>query len=247
MNLKYTPLSPTLAEYISVHHSAANDSLLNELRNATEALGDISEMQISGEQGTLLQLLASAVGARRALEVGTFTGYSALCIARGLMPGGTLLCCDQSDEWTRVGRPFWQRAGLDNVIELRLGDAATTLRNLAPDEMFDFAFVDADKSGYDTYYELILPHLQPNALILFDNMLRDGRVADVPDADVPDTTTRDANAPANAPANMSDADASRARDDAVIRALNLKLAHDERVQAVLIPVADGLQIVRKLG
>lgn len=228
MNLKYTVLSPLLAAYIAAHHSGADDALLAELRQATQALGDISEMQISSEQGTLLQLLTAAVGARRALEIGTFTGYSALCIARGLEPGGKLVCCDQSDEWTRIGRPFWRRAGLEDTIELRLGDAATTLRGLAPDESFDFAFVDADKSSYDTYYELILPHLKPNALILFDNMLRDGRVADEPEA-------------------TQNTDSSRARDDAALRALNLKLAHDKRVQAVLLPVADGLQIVRKLA
>lgn len=241
-NLKFTALTPALASYIAVHHSGADDPLLNELRSATQALGGIGGMQISSEQGTLLQLLVSAVGARRAIEVGTFTGYSALCIARGLAPGGKLVCCDQSDEWTRIGRPFWQRAGLEETIELRLGDAATTLRNLSPDETFDFAFVDADKSGYDTYYELILPHLEPNALILFDNMLRDGRVADVPAANAPDT-----NAPAATTDATTDADASRARDDAALRALNLKLAHDERVQAVLLPIADGLQIVRKLA
>ncbi len=231
MPAKFTSLTPALHHYIMAHHSGSRgdsqpgprsaepeDELLRELRHETEKLGGISQMLISAEQGTLLSLLVAATGARAAIEVGTFTGYSAICIARGLMPGGTLLCCDISDEWPAVGRPFWQRAGLEGTIELRAGDATQTLQALPPEQVFDFAFVDADKTGYDTYYELLLPRLKPNALIIFDNMLRDGRVAN---------------------------ESLTEPDDVAIDALNRKLARDERVQAVLLPVADGLQICRK--
>lgn len=218
LNPKYITLNDNIYEYIGANHSNANDALLRDLQEETARLGGISEMQISADQGTFMSLFVAAIGARSAIEVGTFTGYSSICIARGLAAGGKLLCCDQSEEWTSVARKYWQRAGLQDTIELRLGSGADTLRALEPDREFDFAFIDADKSGYDTYYELILPRMRPNGVLIFDNMLRHGRVA----------ATELSNP-----------------DDIAVNALNHKLAADPRIEAVLLPVADGLQVCRK--
>lgn len=177
LNPKYVTLNDNIYEYLAACHSNVHDALLRDLQEETARLGGISEMQISAEQGTFLSLFVAAIGARSAIEVGTFTGYSSICIARGLAPGGKLLCCDRSDEWTSIARKYWERAGLLDTIELRLGPGAETLRALEPGATFDFAFIDADKAGYDTYYELILPHVRPNGVLIFDNMLRHGRVA----------------------------------------------------------------------
>ena len=217
---KFIALNEALSEYLERHHSERDDALLRELRERTARLGDDAEMQIAPEQGTLLQMLAAISGAKRAIEVGTFTGYSALCIARGLGEDGHLTCYDRSEEWTNIAREFWQRAGVENRITLKIGDAADTLRVLAPDEIFDFAFLDADKDGYDSYYETLLPHLKSGALILFDNMMRLGKVA----------------APLE---TLSGAPLAVAK-------LNDKLVNDHRVQCVLLPVSDGLMLCRKL-
>ena len=217
MESKYIALTPELSSYITAHRSAG-DPLLDELRAATEKLGDISAMLISPEQGTFLSLLVAAIGARTAIEVGTFTGYSAICIARALPHDGKLICCDVSDEWTGLARQYWPRAGVEHGIELRLGQAGSTLRALENDLEFDFAFIDADKTNYDTYYELILPRVRPNGIIVFDNMLWSGRVVSGP---LDDPNIR------------------------AINALNHKLAHDPRVESVLLPIADGLHICRK--
>jgi caffeoyl-CoA O-methyltransferase len=214
---KFLTLSPKLYDYVCAQRSGAGDALLERLRRETESLGDISRMQISREQGSFLTILAAAIGARRIIELGTFTGYSALCFARALPEDGKLLCLDLSDEWTAMGRRYWREAGVEKKIELRLGPAAEQLRALGPDERFDLAFVDADKTGYDRYYELLLPRLNPNGLILFDNMLYGGGVL--------------------APGNDEDCRA--------IDALNRKLSSDPRVETVLLPFADGLQICRK--
>ena len=219
MNEKYISLTPEIYHYVAAHHSAANDPVLEELRQETEKLGDISQMQISVEQGSFLSLLVAATGARRAVEVGTFTGYSSICIARGLGAGGQLICFDRSDEWTGIARKYWTRAGVENKIELRLGAAADSLRDLDAAIEFDFAFIDADKTGYDTYYELLLPRMRSNGLLVFDNMLQHGRVATGPITDP----------------NVQ-----------AIDALNRKLASDPRVESVLLPVADGLHLCRKI-
>jgi caffeoyl-CoA O-methyltransferase len=158
------------------------------------------------------------VGARRAIEVGTFTGYSSICIARGLPPDGRLLCCDVSEEWTALARRFWEKAGVADRIELRLAPAAETLRALPEDPVFDLAFLDADKPGYPVYYEEILRRLRPGGVILADNVLWMGRVAD-PAADDPQT--------------------------AAIRAFNAQVAGDPRVDCVMIPLSDGLTLLRK--
>lgn len=218
MSDKYITLTPPLYDYLIAHRSASNDSVLDALRSETESLGDISRMLISREEGSFLSLLVAATGARNAIEVGTFTGYSSTCIARGLPHDGQLLCCDISEEWTSIGRRYWQRAGVESKIELRLGAAVETLQQLEQDIVFDFAFIDADKTNYDTYYEMLLPRLRPGGVIIFDNMLWHGRVVD---------------------------DFDNEADTVAIRALNDKLAGDERVESVLLPVADGLHICRK--
>jgi caffeoyl-CoA O-methyltransferase len=175
-------------------------------------------MQVAPDQGALMTLLARAIGARAAIEIGTFTGYSALCIARGLPDDGRLLCCDLNDEWTSIGRRYWDRAGVGHKIELRLGPALDTLRALPAGEQFDLAFIDADKTGYRDYYEEILARLRPNGLILFDNVLWMGQVLS---EDTTDESTR------------------------ALRELNDALASDRRVESVMLPISDGLTIVRK--
>jgi caffeoyl-CoA O-methyltransferase len=214
---KFTALSGELYQYLVAHRSE-RDPVLAELAKETEALGALSLMQIAPEQGAFMTLLARAIGARSAVEVGTFTGYSALSVARGLPDDGRLLCCDVSEEWTRIARRYWQKAGVAHKIELRLGPALETLRGLPATTQFDMAFIDADKPNYRHYYEEILKRLRPNGLILFDNVLWMGQVLD--------TSTNDASTRA-------------------IQELNDFLSTDRRVDAVMLPVADGLTIVRK--
>src|SRR5262249_27755264 len=151
---------------------------LRALEAETAALGPISMMQIAREQGVFLTLLARILGARRAVEIGTFTGYSAISIARGLVPGGRLLCCDVSEEWTAIARRYWARAGVADRIELQLAPALETLRTLPLTPEIDLVFIDADKTNYRRYYEELLPRLRPGGLIVFDNVLWGGQVAD---------------------------------------------------------------------
>lgn len=214
---KFTALTPDLYEYLANHRSD-RDPLLTELAEETRLLGPISMMQVAPDQGALLTLLVRLSGAQRALEVGTFTGYSALSIARGLPPGGRLLCCDVSDEWTSVARRYLDRAGFADRVEIRIAPALETLASLDRSETFDFAFVDADKESYSNYFAAILPRLRPNGLVLFDNVLWGGRVIDVDDA--------------------------RAGTRA-IRALNDQVRDDPRVESVMLAVSDGLTIARK--
>src|SRR5208282_3549517 len=155
---KYISLNPKLYDYL-VAHGHNGDPLREELAAETTKLGWISAMQIAAEQGTFMGILAGAIGARSAVEVGTFTGYSALCVARALPVDGHLLCCDVNEQWTSVGRKYWERAGVANKITLKL----------AP---------DADKSSYAIYYEEILKRLRPNGLILIDNVLWNGAIVD---------------------------------------------------------------------
>lgn len=218
MATKYLSLDARLYGYLSRFRSDATDPLLRKLRAETAALGKVSICQIGDEQGTFLSILVAAIGAKSAIEVGTFTGYSSLCIARALPKNGRLICLDESEEWTAVARRYWAKSGLRNRIDLRLGPAIPTLQQLERGLVFDFAFIDADKTQYDAYYELILPRVRPNGLILFDNMLWGGRLGGKP---VKKPTGR------------------------AIDALNHKLAKDPRVEAVLLPVADGIQLCRK--
>ena len=214
---KFTAMNPSLYEYLSAHHSD-RDPIAAELKAETENLGPIALMQIAPEQGAFMALLAKAIGARHAVEVGTFTGYSALCVARALPADGRLLCCDISEEWTSIGRRFWEKAGVAKKIDLRIGPALDTLRALPADTHFDIAFIDADKTNYRHYYEEILKRLRPNGLILFDNVLWGGAVIDA--------------------SNKSD-------DTVALRQLNEFIVADERVDSVMLSISDGLTVVRK--
>ena len=214
--MKFISLSDTIYDYAQQQRTP-DDELFAQLRQRTHDLGEISEMLIPPDQGTLLSILIAATGVKRAVEIGTFTGMSSLYIARALPADGTLLCCDVSEEWTNVAREYWQRGGVADKVELRIAPALETLNNLG-DEIFDFAFIDADKENYDNYYEALLPRLRDDGLIVFDNMLRRGRLAH--------------------PEQHNEA-------DKILDALNRKLARDERVESVLLTIGDGLNIVRK--
>jgi len=212
-------LSEALHDYL-VAHSTQPDTVLAELAAETERrFGEHAGMQIGPEQGTFMTLLARLAGARSAVEIGTFTGYSAICIARGLAEGGRLLCCDVSEEWTSLAREYWQRAGVSGQIQLRIGPAAATLRALPAGTSFDLAFIDADKTGYVEYWDLVVPMVRPGGLILVDNTLSHGRVVDL-----------------------------REQDDSVqgIRRFNGHARADGRVELVLLPIGDGLTLARKL-
>ena len=217
---KYTSISDALYEYLAAHRTP-DDALLEELRAETvKALGNEARMQISAVEGTFLGLLVAALGAKCVVEVGTFTGYSALCMARALPPGGKLLCCDVSEEFTAIARRYWQKAGVADRIELRLAPALETLRALPAGEPIDFAFIDADKENYQNYYEEIVRRLRPGGLIAIDNVLWSGNVIRGEDQS-PNTLA--------------------------IRKLNDHVAADRRVQSVMLPLADGVTLVRKLG
>jgi caffeoyl-CoA O-methyltransferase len=214
---KTVAVTAEVHEYL-VGHGTVPDEVQRSLIQATEALGPVAGMQIAPEQGAFMTLLTKLVDARFAVEVGTFTGYSSICIARGLAAGGRLLCLDVSEEWTAIARRHWEMAGLDDRIELRLGPAADTLRSLPADPPIDLAFIDADKGGYRTYYDEIVERLRPGGLVLLDNVLWSGAVVDASDT--------------------SD-------ECGAIRAVNDHVAADERVEAVMLPIADGLTIARK--
>src|SRR5262249_14373509 len=163
---KYTAMTPRLYDYLLAHNPAP-DAVLADLRRETAALGSVAVMQIAVEQGLLLTLLARILGSRRAVEVGTFTGYSAISIARGLAPGGRLLCCDVSEEYAAIARRAFGRAGVAERIDLVVAPAIETLRKLPPDEEIDFSFIDADKVGYRGYYEELISRTRPGGLVLF--------------------------------------------------------------------------------
>jgi caffeoyl-CoA O-methyltransferase len=194
------------------------DQVVRELQRETEALGDVATMQIGADQGQLLTMLARLVGARQAVEVGTFTGYSSLCIARGLADGGRLLCCDVSEEWTSIAVRAWQRAGLRDRIELRIAPALQTLRALPTEAYLDLAFIDADKPGYRSYWEELVPRVRPGGVLLADNVLWSGEVAD---------------------SNAS------GENVAALREFNDLVAADDRVEVVMLTAFDGLTIARK--
>lgn len=219
MSDKYTTLNPELYAYM-VEHRSERDPVLAKLAHHNESLGMMGIAQIAPEQGAFITLLTRAIGARHAVEVGTFTGYSALCLARGLPPEGRLLCCDIDEVHTAVARQHWQEAGLSDRIELRIGPALETLRALPETEQFDIGFIDADKPGYLSYYEEVLKRLRPNGLILFDNVLYQwaGQITK------PDATDE---------------------NTVALRALNDFLMKDPRVETVMLPVGDGLTIARK--
>ena len=211
-------LTPELADYVRAS-SEPPDEVAADLLAETAEMADRGEIpptfQIAPEQGVFMQVLATALGARRAIEIGTFTGFSAMCVARGLPADGSLLCLDVNEEWTTVARRYWERAGLADRIELRLGDAHETLRAVPVEPTFDLAFVDADKTGYADYVEQLHPRMRPNGVVLLDNTLRHGKVID-PESD----------------------------DDRAVVELNAALVADPRWETVLLPLADGLTMLR---
>jgi caffeoyl-CoA O-methyltransferase len=210
-------LSPELHEYL-VAHGTAPDAIAQELIEVTHAkVGPMSLMQIAPEQGAFMTVLTRLIGARRAVEVGTFTGYSALCIARGLPEDGKLLCCDVSDEWTAIGVPYWEKAGVAQKIELKIAPAVDTLRALPEKRDIDLSFIDADKLNYRVYYEELLKRTRPGGVILVDNVLWAGRVAD-PSADDEQTCA--------------------------IREFNTQVAGDSRVDCVMLSISDGITLLR---
>ena len=201
-------------------NSVREDSLLQQLQDET-ARDPLARMQIAPEQGQFMELIARLIGARRIIEIGTFTGYSSICLARALPDAGQLLCCDIDEHWTGIAQRYWEEAGLSHRIHLRLAPALDTLDALLRDgqhKSFDLVFIDADKENYDAYYEHSLQLLRHGGLIIFDNMLWSGRVADESVQDI---------------------------DTAALRALNLKLKGDQRVDISLLPMADGITLARK--
>ena len=209
-------VSAAINDYLLAHSEPADDVLRDLAEETHRELGGRAMMQISHDEGELLTMLVRITGARQAVEVGTFTGYSSICIARGLPDDGHLLCCDVSEEWTAIARRYWERAGVADRIELRIAAAVETLRSLPAEPSLDFAFIDADKTGYPAYVEEILPRLRPGGLMVLDNMLRDGRVL--------------------APEND---------DDRAIHELNQALVDDDRIDVALLPVRDGVSLARK--
>jgi caffeoyl-CoA O-methyltransferase len=219
-DIRSLPVTAELVDYVVDHGTWPIDDVLADLRAETEALGGAAAMQIGHDQGQILTLLTRLVGAVRAVEVGTFTGYSSLCIARGLADGGRLLCCDVSEEWTAIGRRAWERAGVADRIDLRLAPAVETLRALPTDEPIDLAFIDADKPGYAAYWDELVPRMRVGGLLLADNVLWSGDIVREP------------------------ADADRDANLAALRAFNDRVVADDRVEAVIIPAYDGLTVAR---
>ena len=218
MALRTEQISPHLNAYLAAHTSPP-DAVLRELANETAELfpNEVS-LQIPPEQGTFMTLVTQLTGARSAIEIGTFTGYSSICITRGLAPGGTLLCCDVSEQWTSVARKYWEKAGLADRIELRLAPAMQTLSSLPDEELFDLAFIDADKESYLGYWRQVVPRIRPGGLIMVDNTFSHGRVIDAGNDN---------------PAVIA------------VRDLNDHAAADDRVEVAMVPLGDGLTLARK--
>jgi len=211
-------IDPAVSDYLLTHCTPADD-LLRDLAAETErALPGEAGMQVSPDEGQFLTMLTRLVGARRAVEVGTFTGYSSICIARGMPADGHLLACDVSEEWTSIAQRYWQRAGLQDRIELRIGPAVDTLRALPAEPVLDLAFIDADKGSYPIYYEELVTRLRPGGLLLLDNVLMGGRVLD----------------------QGFQADATVA-----VRQTNEIIVGDDRVESVMLPLRDGVTMARK--
>ena len=220
MSSNFLPLSAELYAWLQAN-SLREPDVLRRLREETAATNPLAVMAISPVQGQFMMLLLKLIGAVKTIEVGVFTGYSSLCTALALPPEGRIVACDVSEEWTAVARRYWVEAGVADKISLRLAPATQTLDALLAEGQagtFDFAFIDADKENYDAYYERVLPLLRRGGLIVFDNMLWYGKVAD---------------------ASVQDA------DTVALRALSKKLHHDERVFISLLPVGDGVTLAVK--
>ena len=216
MSYKGLPFTEELHSYLLDHSTPPDEVVADLIEETRRALPDDSGMQVAPEQAAFLRILTSVMGVRRAVEVGTFTGLSSLSIARGLADGGRLTCFDISEEFTGVARRYWERAGVDDRIELRIGPAADNLRKLPAEPHLDLVFIDADKSGYPTYWNELVPRVRPNGLLLVDNTLWSGRVLD-----------------------------PQGRADREIVDFNRLAGGDERVDLVVLPIADGLTVARK--
>ena len=210
-------LEESLHDYV-LDNTTAGDAVDASLSAATRELGGVARMQVARDQGAFLSMLVSAVRPRLAVEVGTFTGTSSLAIARALPDGGRLLCCDVSEEWTAIARRHWEAAGVSDRIDLVIAPAIQTLRALADDTQVDFAFIDADKTGYLAYYEELVPRLSDHGLLVVDNVLWSGRVMDTSILD----------------------------DDTVaLREFNARVEADDRVEVVMLSIGDGVSVVRR--
>lgn len=219
MSVRNIGLPDNVYEYL-VAHAVRDSAIKRRLREETAKL-PLGMMQIGPDQGQFMALLVELIGARRVLEIGTFTGYSALCVAEAMGPQGRMICCDISEEFTAIARRYWREAGIADRIDLRLGPATETLdKLLAAGEAgkFDFAFIDADKTSYDAYYERSLKLVRAGGLIAIDNVLWGGEVAN--------------------PADQSE-------DTVAIRRLNDKLAKDNRITLAMVSIGDGLTLARK--
>jgi caffeoyl-CoA O-methyltransferase len=215
--MRLLPWTPELYRYV-LEHSTPLGPEAEELIEVTPGLTGMPTMQIPADQAMLLRFLVGALGATSVLEIGTFTGLSALAMASGLGTGGRMVCLDRSAEWTDIARTYWGRAGLADRIELRLGPALESLAAMGGDETFDFVFIDADKPAYPDYYEAVLARLRPGGVIAVDNVLWSGRVADGSDL---------------------------ASDTEAIRRFNDRVASDPRVEVVMLPMSDGITLVRR--
>jgi len=209
-------IDPAISDYV-LAHCTPEDEVLRDLAAETRAVFPQSAgMQISHDEGELLTMLVRLLGARHAVEVGVFTGYSSICIARGLSAEGRLLACDVSEEFTSVARRYWKRAGVADRVDLRIAPALKTLQSLPTEPWIDFSFIDADKEGYPDYYAELVPRTRPGGLLVLDNVLRAGRVLG-----------------GTHPA------------DVAIREINDLIVADDRVESVMLPVRDGVTLVRK--
>lgn len=219
MSLEPTPITAELAAYVDRHFSG-RDRVLARVEEETAALGEAAVMQTDPAQAALLELLVRVSGAKRAIEIGTFTGYGAIRIARGLGEDGTLLCCELDSNRAAAARRNLDTAGVGERVRIEIGPAIATLRALPAEPFFDFAYLDADKAGYPDYYEELVPRLVPNGLLAIDNVLMSGRVL------------------------------KPAPDDEgtiAVAQLNDRIVSDERVDSVLLAMADGLTLVRRRG
>jgi caffeoyl-CoA O-methyltransferase len=217
VSAKTLGLPDDLQAYVVANGSAPDDLVADLIAETRAALPGRSGMQIAPEQAAFLTMITKIQGVRHAVEVGTFTGLSSIAIARGRAPGGRLICCDVSEEFTAVARRYWKRAGLDDRVELRLGPAAGTLAAMPAEPHIDLAFIDADKGGYPAYWNAIVPRLVPGGLILVDNVLWDGQVVDAH----PDPATQ------------------------AIIDFNAMVLADARVESMLLPLGDGVTLARK--
>jgi caffeoyl-CoA O-methyltransferase len=213
---KFISLTPELHRY-AVEHSSFRDGVVPQVERAGEEMGELAAMQIAGDQAAFITIVVAAIGAERALEVGTFLGYGAIAIARGLPDGGRLTCLELDEGYAERARGYLDAAGLADRVEFRVGPALESLRAMDRSEQFDFAFIDAAKTEYADYFEETLPRIRPNGLIMLDNMLSSGRVLDPGDSDSVQAITE----------------------------LNDSLARDERVDVALLGFADGITLARK--